>query len=258
MSLIKSEKEIDLIRKSCGIVADVLKYIKPYIKEGVKTKTLDNLAEEYIVLKGAYPAFKGYKVKNKRFPGSICISINEEVVHGLPCDRILENGDIVSIDVGVKKDGYFGDSAYTFEVGEVSTKKRKLMQVTNDSLYKGIEQAVAGNEINDISCAIQNYVEGSGFGVVRELIGHGIGKKLHENPPVPNYYNSENKHKLYKGMVLAIEPMVNYGTYEVTMRNDGWTIITRDNEPSAHYEHSVLITDGEPEILTYVEDKNEV
>jgi methionyl aminopeptidase len=254
MSLVKSEKEIELIRKSCRIVADVLKYIKPFIKEGIKTKDLDKLVEDFIVSQNAYPAFKGYKVKNRRFPGSICISINEEVVHGLPGDRILQIGDIVSLDVGVKKDGYFGDSAFTFKVGEVSEKKMKLMQVTYDSLYKGIEQAVAGNEINDISCAIQNYVEGSGFGVVRELIGHGIGKNLHEEPAVPNYYNPDNKQKLYKGMVLAIEPMVNYGTYEVTVKNDEWTIITKDNEPSAHFEHSVLITDGEPEILTNIEE----
>ncbi len=254
MSLVKSEKEIDLIRKSCKIVAGVLKYIKPFIKEGVRTKDLDKLVEDFIVSQNSYPAFKGYKVKNKRFPGSICISINEEVVHGLPSDRILQTGDIVSLDVGVKKDGYFGDSAYTFNVGEVSEKKKKLMQVTYNSLYKGIEQAVAGNEINDISCAIQNYVEGSGFGVVRELIGHGIGKNLHEEPAVPNYYNPDNKQKLYNGMVLAIEPMVNYGSYEVTVKNDGWTIITKDNEPSAHYEHSVLITDGEPEILTNIEE----
>ena len=254
MSLVKSEKEIELIRKSCRIVADVLKYIKPFIKEGVKTKDLDKLVEDFIVSQNAYPAFKGYKVKNKRFPGSICISINEEVVHGLPSDRILQIGDIVSLDVGVKKDGYYGDSAYTFQVGEVSEKKKKLMQVTNDSLYKGIEQAIAGNEINDISCAIQNYVEGSGFGVVRELIGHGIGKNLHEEPAIPNYYNPDNKQKLFKGMVLAIEPMVNYGSYEVTVKNDGWTIITKDNEPSAHYEHSVLITDGEPDILTNIEE----
>ena len=254
MSLVKSENEIELIRKSCRIVADVLKYIKPFIKEGIKTKDLDKLVEDFIVSQNAYPAFKGYKVKNRRFPGSICISINEEVVHGLPGDRILQIGDIVSLDVGVKKDGYFGDSAFTFKVGEVSEKKKKLMQVTHDSLYKGIEQAVAGNEINDISCAIQNYVEGSGFGVVRELIGHGIGKNLHEEPAVPNYYNPDNKQKLYKGMVLAIEPMVNYGTYEVTVKNDEWTIITKDNEPSAHFEHSVLITDGEPEILTNIEE----
>ena len=254
MSLVKSENEIELIRKSCRIVADVLKYIKPFIKEGIKTKDLDKLVEDFIVSQNAYPAFKGYKVKNRRFPGSICISINEEVVHGLPGDRILQIGDIVSLDVGVKKDGYFGDSAFTFKVGEVSEKKKKLMQVTHDSLYKGIEQAVAGNEINDISCAIQNYVEGSGFGVVRELIGHGIGKNLHEEPAIPNYYNPDNKQKLYKGMVLAIEPMVNYGTYEVTVKNDEWTIITKDNEPSAHFEHSVLITDGEPEILTNIEE----
>ena len=250
MSLIKSEKEIDLIRESCKIVAEVFEHIKDHIKEGISTGEIDKLIEDYIISKNAYPAFKGYKVKNKAFPSSSCISVNDEVVHGLPGKKILKNGDIVSIDVGVKKDGYYGDGAYTYAVGEISPKKAKLLKITEQSLYKGIEMAVEGNEVNDISVAIQNYVEGSGYGIVRELVGHGIGKNLHEDPPVPNFYSSGSNQKLYEGMVIAIEPMVNYGTYKVFVEKDGWTIKTRDNEPSAHFEHTVLINKGKPEILT--------
>jgi methionyl aminopeptidase len=173
------------------------------------------------------------------------------VVHGIPSDkRILKNGDIVSIDVGVKKNGYYGDGAHTFEVGEASEKKRRLMKVTEESLYKGISQAIDGNTVNDISCAIQNYVEGSGFGVVRELVGHGIGKNLHEEPAVPNFFSPSNTTRLRSGMVIAIEPMVNYGSFSVHTLNDGWTVVTSDGEPSAHYEHTICITDGKPEILT--------
>lgn len=250
MSLIKTDKEIELIRESCKIVADTFKHIKPYIKEGITTGELDKLIEEFIISKNAYPAFKGYKVQKRSFPSSSCISVNDEVVHGLPGKRILKDGDIVSIDVGVKKDGYYGDGAYTFAVGEINSKKAKLLKITEQSLYKGIEMAVEGNEVNDISVAIQNYVEGSGYGVVRELVGHGIGKNLHEEPSVPNFYSSGSRQKLYGGMVLAIEPMVNYGTYKVFTENDGWTIKTRDSEPSAHFEHTVLINKGKAEILT--------
>lgn len=250
MALIKSEREIHLIRESCKIVSEVFEYIKGFIKEGISTGEIDNLIEEFIISKNAYPAFKGYKVKNKLFPSSSCISVNEEVVHGLPGKMILKNGDIVSIDVGVKKDGYFGDGAYTYAVGEISQKKAMLLKITEQSLYKGIDMAVEGNEVNDISAAIQNYVEGSGYGIVRELVGHGIGKNLHEDPPVPNYYSSDSNQKLYEGMVIAIEPMVNYGTYKVFVENDGWTIKTRDKEPSAHFEHTILINKGKPEILT--------
>ncbi len=250
MGMIKNEKEIDLIRKSCQLTGEVLKFIKDKIKPGITTKEIDSLVEEFIISKGGYPAFKGYKVGRLRFPGSACISVNDEVVHGLPGERKLVNGDIVSVDVGVKMNGYHGDSAFTFEVGEISPKKKKLLKITEESLYKGIEQCREGNTINDISCAIQNHVEGAGFGIVRELVGHGIGKELHEEPSVPNFYSPGNNVKLRSGMVIAIEPMVNYGTYEVYTLKDGWTIVSGDNEPSAHFEHTVLITKNKPEILT--------
>lgn len=252
MGMIKNESEIEKIRESCKIVSGVFKHIGSYIKEGITTGEIDRLIEDYILSKNAKPAFKGYKVNGKVFPASACISVNEEVVHGIPGNRILKNGDMISIDVGVYKDGYYGDSAYTFAVGQLSSKKEKLMKVTEESLYKGIEQAVEGNEINDIACAIQSYAEGSGFGVVRELVGHGIGTKLHEDPAVPNFYSPSNKQRLYEGMVLAIEPMVNYGTYKVYLKNDGWTIITRDHEPSAHFEHTVVVRKNKAEILTMV------
>lgn len=250
MSLIKTQKEIELISESCKIVSEVLKYIKDYVKEGITTGELDKLIEDYIVSKNAYPAFKGYKVDRKSFPSSSCISVNEEVVHGLPGKRILKKGDIVSIDVGVKKNGYYGDGAYTFAVGEISPKISKLLKITQESLLKGIAMAIDGNEVNDISVAIQNYVEGSGYGIVRELVGHGIGKNLHEEPSVPNFYSSGSTQKLYEGMVLAIEPMVNYGTHKVYQRKDGWTIATKDELPSAHFEHTVLVSKGKAEILT--------
>lgn len=248
--LIKTAEEIDLIRESCKIVSEVIDYIGKFVKEGISTKELDLLIEEYIISKEAYPAFKGYKVKKKAFPSSSCISVNEEVVHGLPGKRKLKSGDIISIDVGVKKNGYYGDGAYTFAVGEISPKTAKLLKVTEESLYKGIEQAIDGNEVNDISCAIQNYVEGSGYGIVRELVGHGIGRNLHEDPAIPNFYSSGSSQKLYEGMVIAIEPMVNYGTFKVYEKSDGWTIVTKDHEPSAHFEHTVLVRKKKPEILT--------
>ncbi len=248
--LIKTKEEIDLIRESCKIVSEVIEYIKDYIKEGITTKEIDNLIEEFILSKDAYPAFKGYRVKKKAFPSSSCISVNEEVVHGLPGKRKLKSGDIISIDVGVKKNGYYGDGAYTFAVGEISPKIAKLLKITEESLYKGIEKAIDGNDVNDISCAIQNYVEGSGYGVVRELVGHGIGKNLHEDPAIPNFYSPGSSQKLFEGMVIAIEPMVNYGTFKVYEKNDGWTIATKDHEPSAHFEHTVLVRKQKPEILT--------
>ncbi|MCB0725646.1 MAG: type I methionyl aminopeptidase [Ignavibacteriae bacterium] len=250
MSLVKSEKEIQLISESCRIVADVLKYIKDYVKVGATTRELDKIVEEFILSRGGQPAFKGYRVKNRTFPASICSSLNEVVVHGIPNDEKLISGDILSVDVGVRKNGYYGDSAYTFEVGEVSAQKKRLLSVTEESLYKGIQQAREGNTVNDIGLAIQEFVEGSGFSVVRELVGHGIGKNLHEEPAIPNYYSPSGKQKLKKGMTIAIEPMVNYGTSAVYEKEDGWTVVTRDHKPSAHFEHTVLITDGEPEILT--------
>lgn len=250
MSLVKNEQEIELIRASCRIVANVLTYIKDFIKEGITTFEIDELIEKFIIECGGYPAFKGYGDKKNKYPASSCISINEEVVHGIPGPRKLMNGDIVSIDVGVLKDGYYGDAAYTFEVGEISSKKKRLLQITRESLYRGIARALDGNMLNDIACAIQDFVEGSGYGVVRDLCGHGIGSKLHEEPAVLNYYNPKNKFKLVKGMTIAIEPMINYGTYAIKTLKDGWTTVTKDTEPSAHFEHTILISDGEPEILT--------
>ena len=252
MSLIKSEKEIELMRESNKIVAETLRHIKSFVKVGVTTKELDEVIEKFILSNGGSPAFKGYGGTRKRngFPASACISINEEVVHGIPSGRKLETGDIVSIDVGVLKNGYYGDSAYTFAVGEVSSKKKNLLKITEESLYKGIAKATAGNNINDIAVAIQTYVEGSGYGIVRDLVGHGIGKALHEEPAVPNFYSTASNFRLRAGMTIAIEPMVNYGTYGVKTLSDGWTIVTRDGEPSAHFEHTVLITDIEAEILT--------
>lgn len=252
MGLIKSSQEIELIRESCRIVSLVLQNIENYIKPGITTKEINDIIEEIIKSEGGVPAFKGYgKSKNsKPFPAASCISVNEEVVHGIPSYRKLIEGDIVSIDVGVKKSGYFGDGAYTFPVGEISEKKKKLLKITKESLYLGIAQARDGNQMNDVSYSIQEHCESSGFSVVRVLVGHGIGSKLHEEPPVPNYYSQDNKFLLKKGMVLAIEPMVNYGTHEVICLEDGWTIVTKDKEPSAHFEHTILITDNEPEILT--------
>jgi methionyl aminopeptidase len=252
MGLIKNRSEIELMRESCSIVAQVLKHITGFIEPGVTTEKLDKVIEDFIISKGGIPAFKGYggSRKVKPYPASACISVNEEVVHGIPGEKVLIEGDIVSIDVGVKKNGYFGDSAKTYKVGKVSQKKETLMKVTEESLFLGIGQAVDGNELNDIASAIQSHCEGHGFGVVRALVGHGIGKNLHEEPAVPNYFVPNNRFRLRQGMVIAIEPMINYGTYEVKTLKDGWTIVTADGEPSAHFEHTILITDTKPEILT--------
>jgi methionyl aminopeptidase len=248
--LVKSIAEINAIRESCRIVAGVIKYIEEFLIPGVTTIEIDKLVEGYISSKDAYPAFKGYKIRENIFPASACISINEEVVHGIPGLRKLIEGDIVSIDVGVKKNGYYGDGAKTFKIGSISDAKKKLLKVTEESLYLGLENAKDGNFINDVSLAIQQHVESEGFSVVRDLVGHGIGKNLHEEPPIPNYYHNGYKNKFREGMTVAIEPMVNYGTYKVRILDDKWTYVTADGEPSAHFEHSVLIRKGEPEILT--------
>jgi methionyl aminopeptidase len=251
--LIKTAAEINYIRQSCRIVAGVLNYIEKYLKPGIETREIDFLIEDFIKKCDAVPAFKGYTVNNNVFPASACISINEEVVHGIPGERKLIEGDIVSIDVGVKKNGYYGDGAKTFAIGNISEGKRKLMKVTEESLYLGLEKAVDGNYINDVSLAIQQHVQAEGFSIVRELVGHGIGKNLHEEPPIPNYYFSGNRYMLKSGMTVAIEPMVNYGIHKVKVLSDKWTYVTADGEPSAHFEHSILITKGEPEILTVEE-----
>ncbi len=248
--MVKTAGEIDAIRESSSIVAGVLSYIAKFLKPGITTLEIDNLVEDFILSKGGIPAFKGYKVHKNVFPASSCISINEEVVHGIPGERKLIEGDIVSIDVGVKKNGYYGDGAKTFAVGEVSPAKKKLLKIAEESLYLGLENAKDGNFINDVSLAIQQHVEAAGFSVVRDLVGHGIGKQLHEEPPIPNYYHNGYRTKFKEGMTVAIEPMVNYGTYKVKVLSDKWTYVTADGKPSAHFEHSVLITKGQPEILT--------
>jgi len=248
--LVKTPGEITAIRESNKIVAGVLSYIEKFLNPGITTLEIDDLVEDYIKSRGGVPAFKGYKVHKNIFPASSCISINEEVVHGIPGSRKLLEGDIVSIDVGVKKNDYYGDGAKTFAIGEISPAKKKLMKIAEESLYLGLENATDGNFINDVSMAIQQHVEAAGFSVVRDLVGHGIGRELHEEPPIPNYYNSGYRAKFKEGMTVAIEPMVNYGTYKVKVLGDKWTYVTADGKPSAHFEHSVLITKGQPEILT--------
>lgn len=251
MIYIKNAQEIDGIRKSCEIVAEVLKMMSEMIKPGITTKMLDQAAEDYIRSKNAVPAFKGYSQAGSfNYPASICASVDNAVVHGIPNDVPLKDGQIVSIDVGVELNGFFGDAAKTYPVGKVSDLKKKLLKVTEEALNKGIEKSIDGNRVSDISEAIQKYVESNGFTVVRELTGHGVGKFLHEDPSIPNYVIPGSSPKLRKGMTLAIEPMVNAGTYRVRTLQDGWTIVTEDGQPSAHFEHTILITNGKPEILT--------
>lgn len=251
MIYIKTQKEIDFIRESCRIVAETLRLVGSSVKIGVTTIELDRIAEDYIRSNNAIPAFKGYSQGGlPGFPGSICTSINDAVVHGIPGDVKLEEGDIISLDVGVLKNNYFGDAATTVAVGKISDEKKKLMDVTEKSLQLGIEQARSGNRVHDISSAVQEYVEQNRFSVVRDLCGHGVGKFLHEDPAVPNFGRKGTGSKLKKGMTIAIEPMVNAGGYEVASASDGWTVITEDGSPSAHFEHTILILDNSPEILT--------
>jgi methionyl aminopeptidase len=251
MVRIKTSHEIELIRESCKIVADVLKLVGTKIQPGVTTLDLDRLAEDYIRSFGGVPAFKGYgHKKSNLFPATLCTSINDVVVHGIPSKRALRDGDIVSVDVGVKKEGFFGDGARTFAVGEISEEKQRLMNATEESLARGIEQAVAGQRIHDISSAVQEHVEANGFSVVRDLVGHGVGLELHEEPSVPNFGKRGTGIKIQDGMTLAIEPMVNAGSWEVEFGADGWTVKTRDGKPSAHFEHTIAVVDGKPEILT--------
>lgn len=247
MIIIKNSEEIDKIRKACFIVAKVLEELKGYIKEGISTKDIEKFIENLIIKMGGIPAFKGYR----GYPASACISLNDQVVHGLPSEKVfIKDGDVVSVDVGVIKDGFYGDAAYTYGIGGVSEEIKKLLTVTKESLYKGIEKAIAGNRVGDISAAIQKHVESNGFSVVRAFVGHGIGRSLHEDPQIPNFGKEKTGVKLRKGMTIAIEPMVNMGTHEVTILEDGWTAVTKDGSLSAHFEHTIAITDGEPEILT--------
>ena len=248
---LKSKREIERIRQSSKIVAEVLKLVGAHVKPGVTTLELDRIAEEYIRSFDAEPAFKGYGSNKKNlFPATLCTSVDSEVVHGIPGKKILREGEILSVDVGVKKEGYFGDGAWSFAVGEVSEEKKKLLRITEESLYKGIEQALEGNRVHDISHAVQEHVEKNGFSVVRDLVGHGVGKNLHEEPSVPNFGEPGTGLKLKTGMTLAIEPMVNSGDWKVNVLSDGWTIVTQDGKPSAHFEHTIAIVDGHPEILT--------
>jgi methionyl aminopeptidase len=251
MISLKSAEEIELIRESSRIVADVLKLVGARVQPGVTTLELDKLAEEYIRSMGGEPAFKGYGWdKNNLFPATLCTSVDAEVVHGIPSNRVLREGEIISLDVGAKKNGYFGDGAWTFPVGNVSEEKQRLMQVTRESLLLGIAQALVGNRVHDISSAVQQYVESNGFSIVRDLVGHGVGKKLHEDPSIPNFGEAGTGVALKNGMTLAIEPMVNAGTWRVKVAQDGWTVFAADGKPSAHFEHTVAIVNGKAEILT--------
>jgi len=243
---IRSKREIELIRHSCRIVVDAFKLAEGLIKPGIKTADLDGELEEFIRSKGARPAFKGYR----GFPANTCISVEDEVVHGIPGNCALKVGEIVSIDIGVECEGFVGDGAKTFTVGEISPEKKRLMKVTLEALNLGVKEARAGARLSNISHRIQTIVEGANFSVVRDLVGHGVGRKLHEDPQIPNYGPPNSGPRLRPGMVLAIEPMVNLGGYEVVTADDNWTVLTKDGSPSAHFEHTVVVTDGEPDILT--------
>lgn len=248
MVILKTPEQIELMRESAQIVSKTLGLVAAEIKPGVTPMHLDRIAEEFIRDNGAVPGFLGYG----GFPNSLCISINEAVVHGIPNDRPLEEGDIASIDCGAVKNGYYGDHAYTFEIGEVTPEVKKLLKVTKESLYAGIRAFQKDNRVGDISSAIQTYVQKNGddYGVVRELVGHGLGKAMHEDPMVPNYGKRGRGKKLKNGLVLAIEPMINLGTHRVKQLPDGWTIISADKAPSAHFEHDVALVDGKPQLLS--------
>ena len=246
MVILKSRQEIEKMRKSNVLVAVILEELKKKIRPGVKTIELDRLSEELALRKGARPAFKGYR----GYPYSLCTSVNSEVVHGMPSERELKEGDIVSLDFGILRGGYYGDAAVTLPVGEITPAAKRLLRVTEEALYRGIAEVRAGNRIGDVSAAIQGHVEAAGFSVVRDLVGHGIGKSLHEDPQVPNYGTSGRGIELKPGMVFAIEPMVNEGTHRVDILRDGWTVVTADGKLSAHFEHSVAVTDNGPDILS--------
>lgn len=243
---LKTEREIEIVRNNGRILAQTLRLLGEKIRPGIKTKELDQLAEEFIKKQGAYPAFKGYR----GFPASICVSINEEVVHGIPGERILQEGQIVSVDVGVFKDGYYADAAFTYPVGEISPEAQRLICVTQEALKSAINFVREGKHVSDVSYAIQSFVEQNGFSVVRDLVGHGIGKHMHEEPQIPNFGEPGEGVRLKRGMVLAIEPMVNAGSYEICTKEDKWTIVTRDGSLSAHFEHTVAVTENGAKVLT--------
>jgi methionyl aminopeptidase len=249
--LLKSREQLAVMRKASRIVAEILLELRQIVAPGVTTDELDALAERLTLEKGARPAFKGYAPRGVTYPKTLCVSVNEEIVHGIPSGRKIKPGDIVSLDFGVVYDGFFGDAAVTVPVGKVSARAVKLMEVTRNSLYAAIEHARVGNRISDIACAVQKTAESAGFSVVEDFAGHGIGRSLHEDPQVPNYFaRGMPNPRLQAGMVLAIEPMVNEGTARLKILTDGWTAVTADGKLSAHFEHSVAITDNGPEILT--------
>jgi methionyl aminopeptidase len=250
--VLKSSEEVKKMMKAGTIVGEVLGSIKKMIQTGITTKEIDIFAEEHIKALGGKPAFKGYR----GYPASICASINNEVVHGIPSSRKLKDGDIVSIDLGVYYEGFFGDSAFTAPVGKIDQEAERLLRITEEALILGIDNAVVGKRVSDISHAIQRHAEENGLSVVRTFVGHGIGRELHEEPQIPNYGEPGKGPRLKEGMTLAIEPMVNQGTYEVQILADGWTAVTADGKKSAHFEHTVLVTSGSPEILTKFNQKN--
>lgn len=246
MITIKSEYELSLMRKASKIVYDTHQYIKPYIKPGITTGELNKLAHDYIISKGAYPSCLNYE----GYPASICISVNEEVVHGIPGKRKLKNGDIVTLDICACYKGYHGDSAWTYPVGDISEEKKYLLEHTEKALYEGLSKVKDGVRLGDVSSAIEDYATSHKLGVVRELVGHGIGSNLHEDPEVPNYGKKGTGVTLRKGMTIAVEPMLNLGTRKVYLLDDDWTIVTGDNKPSAHFEHTIVVTSDGYEILT--------
>jgi len=247
---LKSTREIEIMRRANLIVAETLQELKQRAVAGVTTLELDAVAEEYTLKKKAIPAFKGYVVAGRVFPRCLCVSINEEIVHGIPSHRVLREGDIVGLDYGVIYEGFYGDSAITIGIGTVSEEARQLMKVTEQALYKGIEQLQEGKRLGDLGFVVQQTVESAGYSVVRAFVGHGIGKKLHEEPPVPNYGERDRGLRLKEGMVLAVEPMVNIGSHEVEIKEDGWTAVTKDGSLAAHFEHSIAVTKNGPYILS--------
>ena len=252
MISLKSAREIEIMKRANLIVAEVLQELKRRVAPGVTTLDLDAIAEEMTLKKGATPAFKGYNVAGRIYPRCLCASVNEEIVHGIPSNRVLREGDIIGLDYGVIYEGFYGDSAITVGVGKVSEEAQRLMDVTEQSLYKGIEQLRDGKRLGDLGSVVQKIAEDAGFSVVRAFVGHGIGKKLHEEPPVPNYGEPDRGLRLKEGMVLAIEPMVNAGSHEVEIKEDGWTAVTKDGSLAAHFEHSVAITKTGPVILSQI------
>ena len=250
MIALKSAREIEIMKRANIIVAEVLRELKEKVAAGVTTLELDAIAEELTLKKNAIPAFKGYNVAGRVYPRCLCASINEEIVHGIPTNRALREGDIIGLDYGVIYEGFYGDSAVTVGVGRVSDEARRLMEVTEIALYKGIEQLHDGKRLGDLGHAVQQVAESAGYSVVRAFVGHGIGRKLHEEPPVPNYGEPDRGIRLREGMVLAIEPMLNVGGCEVEIKEDGWTAVTRDGSLAAHFEHSVAITKDGPVILS--------